>query len=316
METGFNPSLALAVLPIYVVVSVGWLARKLGWLAPESDKSLMRLAIDISLPCFIFYNMIGNEKLASVSYAACTISLGVFGICACLAVAWIAAKIMGLKTGEGARTFTVTTGVHNDGFFIIALVAIIYPDDKDFMGLVLTHNVGCDLVFWSLGLAMLSSAKKFGLSIFLKGPVLSVFVALFFIWTGIADKIPEFALSSLKLIGGASIPINLLMFGTLIYDLYSRETFDAKTVGIAVFLRMGVMPCIFIGAAATLPVDASLKKLLVFQALSPCGITAAVLAKHFGGRPPMAVPITPSALLPAPPAVPFSMWAGMSLIGA
>ena len=98
-------------------------------------------------------------------------------------------KIPRIKIGEGQRTFVVTTGIHNYGFFIIALVAILYPNDEnDFMGLVLTHNVGCDLVFWSLGVALLSPSVKFSPAILLKGPVLSVFVALFFIWTGLAGK--------------------------------------------------------------------------------------------------------------------------------
>ena len=127
MQTGFNPSLTLAILPIYAMIFAGWLARKTGWLAPESDRSLMRLAIDVSLPCFIFYNMLGNAKLADAKYALCAMSLGAFGICMCLLMAQGAAKALGLKVGEGKRTFVVTTGVHNYGFFIVAIAAILSP---------------------------------------------------------------------------------------------------------------------------------------------------------------------------------------------
>ena len=184
------------------------------------------------------------------------------------------------------------------------------------MGLVLTHNVGCDLVFWSLGVALLSPSVKFSPAILLKGPVLSVFVALFFIWTGLAGKIPDFALSSLKLLGGAAIPLNLFMFGTLIYDLFSRESFNAKIVGTAVCMRMALLPIAFILLATILPIDPSLKKLIAFQALSPCGVTAAVLAKHFGGYPQMAVQITIATLVVAPFTLPVWMWLGATLTGA
>lgn len=317
MGTDFNPSIALATIPIYAIIFIGWLTRKIGWIHPESDRSFMRFAIDVSLPCFIFYNMIGNEKLASISYAVGAISLGAIGVGMCLTLCWVASKFLGLKIGEGQRTFVVTTGIHNYGFFIIALVVILYPNDEnDFMGLVLTHNVGCDLVFWSLGVALLSPSVKFSPAILLKGPVLSVFVALFFIWTGLAGKIPDFALSSLKLLGGAAIPLNLFMFGTLIYDLFSRESFNAKIVGTAVLMRMALLPIAFILLATALPIDPSLKKLIAFQALSPCGVTAAVLAKHFGGYPQMAVQITIATLVVAPFTLPVWMWLGATLTGA
>lgn len=315
METGFNPSLTLATLPIYAMIFAGWLARKAGWLTPESDRSLMRLAIDVSLPCFVFYNMLGNGKLADAGYALCAMSLGAFGICMCLFMAYLAAKALGLKTGEGKRTFVVTTGVHNYGFFIVALAAILSPGG-DMIGLILTHNVGCDLVFWSAGLALISSSEKFSLKVLLKGPVIAVLVALFFIWTGLAKHIPEFAVTSAKMIGGAAIPLNLMILGTLMFDMFGCEKFNLKIVGTAVLLRAAVMPCAFVALAAALPLDMSLKKLLVYQALAPCGVTAAVLAKHFGGHPQMAVQITVATLVAALAAVPFWMWAGMSLIGA
>lgn len=313
MENAFN--LIVAMIPIYAMVFVGWLMRRIKWFTPESDSSFTRFAIDVSLPCFIFYNMVGNEKLASVGYATFTISLGIFGMLMCLIIAWFCSKILKLKVGDGQRTFVVTAGVQNYGFFIIALVSILYPQGDELMGLVLTHNVGCDIVFWTLGLLLISATTKFSPAILLKGPVLSVFIALFFIWTGFAKHIPDFAMTSLKLLGAAAIPLNLIIFGTLICDMFGFKKFSFKIVGTAVILRMVIMPCAFIALAVFVPMDILLKKLLVFQAVAPSGVISAVLAKNFGGHPQIAVQIIVATMVVAFITVPFWMWVGMSFLG-
>lgn len=238
MQEGLNFSIITAIIPIYAMVFAGWAVRKIGWLEPQSDKSFMRFAIDVSLPCFIFYNMLGNERLRSVEFSLTAISLGAVGVFLCLLIAWIASIFLKLRVGEGQRTFVVTTGVNNYGFFLLALVAILFPDGgADTLGVMLTHNVGCDLVFWSVGLTLISAAGRFSPKILLKGPILSVFVAL----------------------------------------------------------------------AYFLPVDPSLKVVVALQSLAPCGVTSAVVAKHFGGHPRIAVQITMGTLVAAVLLAPF--WA-------
>ena len=81
-------------------------------------------------------------------------------------------------------------------------------------------------------------------------------------------------------------------------------------------MRMALLPIAFILLATALPIDPSLKKLIAFQALSPCGVTDAVLAKHFGGYPQMAVQITIATLVVAPFTLPVWMWLGATLTGA
>ena len=308
MQDGLNFSIITAIIPIYAMVFAGWAVRKIGWLEPQSDKSFMRFAIDVSLPCFIFYNMLGNERLRSVEFSLTAISLGAFGIFLCLLIAWIASVFLKLRVGEGQRTFVVTTGVNNYGFFLLALVEILFPDGgADTLGVMLTHNVGCDLVFWSVGLTLISAAGRFSPKILLKGPILSVFVALFFVWTGLAEYIPDFAMTSLKMLGSAAIPLNLIMFGTIMCDLLDFRNFSLKIVGWAVFLRSVFMPSIFIALAYLLPVDPSLKVVVALQSLAPCGVTSAVVAKHFGGHPRIAVQITMGTLVAAVLLAPF--WA-------
>lgn len=316
----YDISLLFAVIPIYAMVLAGWAARRQGWLKPEGDSSLMRFAIDVTLPCFIFSSMIGNKKLESVAFALSTISIGMFTLSLGLVFAWLASKLLRLKVGQGQRTFVVTTATHNFGFFVIALVAMLYSNavgrDAELLGLVFTHNVGCDIIFWTIGYMLITSTSKISMKTFLRGPILSVLAGLLFIWTGLSKCIPDCVMVSLKMLGGAAIPMNLVLFGAMIYDMFGLKDFNIKVVVSAVALRMFVLPAIFVALAVLLPVDILLKKLLVFQAVAPCGVTAAVLAKHFGGYPQIAVQITLATMVVAIFTLPFWLAFGFSLIGA
>lgn len=281
----------LAVLPIYAIIASGVFARKVGWIAPEGDSTLMKVAVELTLPCFILYNLLENDKLRSVSFSLSTIALGIAVTAASIFVSWIGGKILKLKVGDGLRTFVVTAGVQNYGFFIIALVAILMPN-SEFTGLVLTFNVGCDLIFWSVGFLMISNAKKISFDFLKKGPVWSVFLGLFLMWTGLDKCVGDSVKIFLKLMGGVAIPINLMLFGTLIADMLDLKKIAWKIVIAGTSLRMLILPSMLVAAAAILPLDYSLKLLILMQALAPSGVMSAVLAKHFGGHPNISVQIT------------------------
>lgn len=307
----------LAVAPIYAAIATGFAARKFGWMEAAADKSFMKVAIDITLPCFILANMLSNKKLESVEFSAAAILTGMAGMLACMAVSYIASAAIGLKVGTGKRTFIVTTATHNYGFFVISMLAVMYAGSSDpILGVAFTHNVGCDLVFWTIGFFLISSGQNFSAKTFLRGPIVAVFAALVLVWCGLGDFVLKYAQNTLRVIGGCAIPLNLFMFGNLLCDFWGREKFNPKIIATAMITRLAVLPLMFVAAAALLPIDPTLKKLLVFQAVAPCGITSAVLAKHFGGYPQMSVQISVATSVAAVLTLPIWLNVGFRLIGA
>lgn len=307
----------LATIPIYIIISMGWLSRRLKWVTPAHDSALMRLSVDIALPCFILSNMLGNTALRSVSVSLTTIGLGVLGIGLSLVICWGISKLLRLKVGDGQRTFVVATGIHNYGFFVIPLVAMLHSSPGDpMMGLVITHNVGCDMVVWSVGLLLVSSQTRFSYKLFLRGPIFVVFIALFLIWTGLDQYVPGFVLNALKLMGGCLIPLNLIIFGNLLYDLLGKPTqFSPKIVFTATAVRVLLLPWIFIALAVFLPVNMELKRLLIFQSLAPASVTSALIARHFGGHPDIAVQIILATCAASFVTLPLWFKVGFALIG-
>ena len=52
------------VAPVFVVMALGYMMRKIGILSSEADRSLTRLVVTLLAPCLAFDTIIGNEGLA------------------------------------------------------------------------------------------------------------------------------------------------------------------------------------------------------------------------------------------------------------
>ena len=216
------------------------------------------------------------------------------------------------RAAEGPRS--VTRGVPHT--IVFEHVSFSYPgtECRVLDDINLTIRPGETLVLVGLCFLLLARGVPFSIRLLLKGPVFAVFLALGIIWSGLNVYIPKFALNSLSMIGNASIPLNLIMFGCLLADFWGFSNINYKVLSVAVLIRMFIMPAVFIAAAYILPIDHALKTVLVFEAVAPCGVTAAVLAKHFGGNPQMSVQITVATSLLALLVLPLWIVFGFKLL--
>ena len=52
-----------AILPVYLTMLVGAMARRLRLLPPEADAGLMRLSVNLLFPCLIIERLVGNPEV-------------------------------------------------------------------------------------------------------------------------------------------------------------------------------------------------------------------------------------------------------------
>ena len=82
MENLLN--ILVAVLPPFLLLSLGAFARAVGWLRAEADASLSMVTIRILYPCFILFHILDHQEVNMDESALQTIVYGflaiVFGI--------------------------------------------------------------------------------------------------------------------------------------------------------------------------------------------------------------------------------------------
>ncbi|MCD7798491.1 MAG: AEC family transporter [Akkermansiaceae bacterium] len=290
----------LSTIPIYIFFGIGFMLRRKGAVLPAHDSPIMSLAMDIAYPCLILHSILkymalsDTKELRSIAFSLQAIAAGacelIVGVCSAYAVA----KIMRLRIGTGLRTFSLTAGIQNYAFFVIPIIQIVFDKPGDpTLGVLFVHNVGCELVVWSLGvIIMAGGVGQLRLGVFMRGPLLAVAFGLALAWTGAGSylAVPPL-MKTLEMIGNCATPLCLVLFGCSMYDSWGHTSWRPRLLAAGLLTRLVAAPALILLLAWILPLDIYIKRIMTIQAAIPSAVIPVILAKRFGGLPEMGTQI-------------------------
>ena len=305
-----------AVIPIFLVIGAGYLARRIGWLSREADQSLMTVVVNLLYPAFIFSYILGNEALRTASNALFPPLIGFTFVAAAFGISMLLAR--GLKIGDSTecRTFAFTTGIQNYGYFPVPIIALLF--DRETTGVLLVHNVGVEMAMWAIGVGFILSpndTKSIWRRV-LSAPVISILIAVPLNWFELDLYLPNFGLETLDLLGKCAIPLGLILIGATFADLAKGVRLsDRLRIPITASLfRLGVFPVFFLFFVFLFPFSQELKQVLVVQAAMPCAVFPIVLSRHFGGSSEIAFRVVLSTTLISLVTIPLWISVGLKVI--
>ncbi|MEM8550253.1 MAG: AEC family transporter [Verrucomicrobiota bacterium] len=304
-----------AVLPVFLIIAIGWLMRACGWFSAQGEKDLMKLLIYVLYPCLIFKFILGNELLKDGKVVAEAIGLGygiiVLGI---LFVAWIA-PLMGIRERRERGTFAFGCSVYNFGYIAIPLASVLF--DNDVVGVLLVVNVGIELAIWTVGIGALSGKfSRDSLKKALSPPVLAVLIGLPTNWLGGTELIPGAIITLIEMLAACSIPVGVFIIGVAFCELAQESGARWRPNAIAggIFLRLILLPAIMIGMAVLVPFSSAIKDVLILHAAMPTGVFAVVLVKHYGGAGNLAFQVAAATNLISLFTIPLWVQLGLSIV--
>jgi predicted permease len=290
----------LSTIPVYLFFAVGFWLRQKQVIQQGHDAPIMQLAMDVAYPCLVFHSIMkymvlsDNETLRSISFSLQAIGAGALELLLGITAAWLIAKSLRLRIGTGLRTFTLTAGVQNYAFFVIPIIQMLFSQGNDpTLGVLFVHNVGCELIIWSLGVMIIAGgAHNLRIGIFFRGPLLAVILGLTLAWTGLGSYVTHPPLmKTLEMIGNCATPLCLILFGCSMRDLWHNMTWKPKMISCGLLTRLVLAPALILLMAWLLPVDDYVKRIMVIQSAIPSAVIPVILAKRFGGNPDMGTQI-------------------------
>jgi predicted permease len=292
MLPGYWSLLAL-VLPVFAVIAAGVVVRRVGWLKPEADESLLKLVVNLLYPCLIFQHVLGNEALRTPGNLLAAPLMGFATMAGGILLAYAVAKRAGFERGTGLRTFAFSAGIFNYAYMAIPLVAELFG--RETMGVLFVFNVGCEAAIWTVGILMLSgvSLRAGGWKRVFNPPVYALVLAVGLNLSGAGEWLPQVVRQSIGMAAACAVPLGLLLIGATLVE-YLREPralVDRRVTPLACGLRLGLIPLAMLGAAVWLPLPRELREVIVVQAAMPAGILPIVIARHHGGRTLTAVQV-------------------------
>ncbi len=305
-----------AVLPVFGLAVVGLVIRKLDWLTEEADQSLLRVNINLLLPCLILDSALGNAALARPGNLLLAPAVGFGTVALGLGLAAGLARWAGPLDDRARRTFALTVGMYNYGYVPIPLTVLLF--DSATLGVLFVHNVGVEFALWTLGVRLLTG-RGLGRDWrrLVNAPMLAILLALGLNTAGLAAAVPPVARTALHWLAGCAVPMALILIGAVVAD-HLHEFHSAhswRVIGMAVLLRLGVLPALFLLLARFLPVSVELKRVIVLQAAMSSAVFPIVMAKHYGGDPPTAVRVVLGTSVVALVTIPLWIRLGMKFAG-
>ncbi|QEG24045.1 AEC family transporter [Mariniblastus fucicola] len=286
-------NILFAAIPVFLTVGIGYCTRIFSVVDDESEKSIMRLIVNVLYPCFILSQVPGNAALQQIDVVVAAIAAGFF----LTVVGLILAKSIGhsMKIDpEGVNTFCVSTAIQNYGFIPIPLIYALFQDGAtETLGVLFVHNLGLELAMWTIAIVLLSGTMQNAWRRLINGPTIAIVVGLLLNFSGLYKLIPDFAIKTIADLGLCSIPMGLILAGATLAGVVQREKWklNPKVIVGSLSVRFLIMPAIILVVAGLMTFSPELRNVLIVEAAMPAAIFPIVLAKHFGGKPAIAVEV-------------------------
>lgn len=306
----------LLILPVFAIIAIGVVLRRVHWVEGAAEASMIRLVINLCMPCLIFESVVGNPAMRETSNILLPPLVGFGTTVVGIVIAYQFAKLIGLSVGTGLRTFALSAGLSNYGYLPLPIMAGMFgPESR---GVLLVHNMGVEAAVWTVGVLVLSGASwREGWKRLLSPIVIALFVSVSVNLAGLGESLPHGLMDVVHPLAACAIPLGLLMTGVnLANHLGEPRALFAPRVSIgAVVLRFGLLPLLFLALARWLPCSVELKRVIVVQGAMPAAVLPIILAQHYGGRPLTAVQVVLGTTAVAIVLTPLWLSAGMAWAG-
>lgn len=298
-----------ALLAVLCIILAGILLRRVGRIAPEADHGMLRLNIDLLIPCLILDRVLKSDAFSDPQNLwlppLIGFSLTALGIGCGFLVAALPAKRTGLSTWKQKRTFAACVGVLNYGFVPIPLVEALFPEGGRAMGVLFLMYLGAEISVWTLVMfSLLGRFNRKSWRHLLNGPILAILLAVPLNLLLRGGLIPTSVLDAgrpcvdflfgprgaVHLVGQAAIPMSLVVIGLTISEFFHRKNFRERwptTIRISIWsclIRLLVMPGICLAVAVFLPLTPEIRRILVIYGAMGSAIFPIVLARHYRGH--------------------------------
>lgn len=305
-----------AVVPVFGIAAIGLIIRKLTWLTEEADQSLLRVNVNLLLPCLILDAAIGNPALSKLSNLLLAPLVGFGTVALGVVLALAARRLHGLTERRAQRTFAVSVGIYNYGYVPLPLALLLF--DKETAGVLFVHNVGVELGLWTLGV-MLLTGGSLGRDWrrIVNAPLIAIVLAVLLNTLGWHTHVPQVVLTAVHWLGQCAIPMALILIGAIVAD-HLHEFHSAsgwRVIGTAVWLRLGVLPVLFLLLAKYLPGSLELKRVMVLEAAMPAAVFPIIMARHYQGDPPTALRVVIGTSAVGLVTIPLWIKFGMHFVG-
>lgn len=224
---------------LFIIVILGYVACKLGYMGDKFDKKLSSIVVDITCPLLVLSSVMGDElpdrtlilPLLGVGFLTYILLL-VFGF-------WVPRLITKNHDDQGMIGFALMFA--NVGFIGYPIVSSIFGPHAVFYAALL--NMPNTFFIFTAGVMLIKgeySLKQFNPKVLVSPAMLVAFLAAIIVALGIHT--PDIIARPVTMVGNITVPAALMIIGSSMAKLPIREIIGSPKVYITALLRLTIVP--------------------------------------------------------------------------
>ena len=224
---------------LFIIVILGYVACKLGYMGDKFDKKLSSIVVDITCPLLVLSSVMGDDlpdrtlilPLLGVGFLTYIILL-VFGF-------WVPRLISKSHDDQGMIGFALMFA--NVGFIGYPIVSSIFGPHAVFYAALL--NMPNTFFIFTAGVMLIKgeySLKQFNPKVLISPAMLGAFLAAIIVALGIHT--PDIIARPVTMVGNITVPAALMIIGSSMAKLPLRDIIGSTKVYITALLRLTVVP--------------------------------------------------------------------------
>lgn len=269
------------VLPIFLIMGLGYVAKALGWIDAKSTKVMNGIVFKTFLP-ILLCNNIRNADISKLSNLGVYIYTAV-GLCVLFGVSML---LMPRICRDGRRTCVLVQGIcrANYALFGLPLIASMFPNqDTSVASLMVAATVPFYNALSVVALEIYRGGKiNVGkiLKNIAKNPlIIGCAIGLVLLFTGV--RLPDFLDKAMIDCGRAATPTALFLLGASFS--FSAVRGNERALTFAVLMKLIVVPVLFVGGAVLLGFrDVALGAVLIAFG-APTAVSSFTMAQQMDG---------------------------------
>lgn len=301
-----------AIIPIFVIILLGWLLRVFGFMRVEFLEPANRLVYYLAIPAMVFRSITGSSS--SIQFDGRVVLVSMLSVCVGFAVAWL--LTLPLRLPQRHRGTFIQNSFHGNLGYIGLAVSFYYLGSEGLVRasilagfLMILQNV-LGVITLQVNSPRTSISKKNGVVVLkiLGNPiVLSSLAGIFVSLTAL--PVPTVLGRCLDILSDLALPMALLIIGASLS--YDRVPTRIKSVLVTALLKLFVLPAVGLVFFYVWKVESQMMLPAVILLASPTATVTYVMAKEMHGDSEFAViAISVHTLLSA---LTFTIW--LSLVG-
>ena len=224
---------------LFIIVILGYVACKLGYMGDKFDKKLSSIVVDITCPLLVLSSVMGDElpdrtlilPLLGIGFLT-YILLMVFGF-------WVPRLITKNHDDQGMIGFGLMFA--NVGFIGYPIVSSIFGPHAVFYAALL--NMPNTFFIFTAGVMLIKgeySLKQFNPKVLISPAMLGAFLAAIIVALGI--HVPDIIARPVTMVGNITVPAALMIIGSSMAKLPIKEIISSPKVYLSSVLRLVAVP--------------------------------------------------------------------------